>query len=457
MVDSELETNVSSAPRLSPGLKRLLVLFAIINGLIGIKRSVDSLLPPQLYKKDFVQEYLLAKATLSGVNPYLPMPELAGMFLSGANYSELQHPTPHPPGVGLLCLPLAALDYEIAAVLWFFFELACLLASVLLLLRWWGEPVRVGVALALYGLALGWAPVAQDLWFGQLNACLLLLLLLAWLSLRAGKDALGSALLGGMIALKLMAWPVVIFLALRRRWRGVVAAGATTLAAHLVAATMIGSDYVRDYYLKIGPLLASIYRQHDSNFSVWTWGERLFAGGGENFWAPPLWSSAPLAQAFTFLAPIAVLSAALLLAFKARSFDTSFGLLVCAGILVSPIAWTHYLMLASIPIVVVACRLWTIGLPRRIAYPALGLLFALSLTQSSFAIAACSFANDATPDGLPIVPFAAGLITLIPAVALTGLILALWRSDYMKSPRDSQPATSAAGIPLLLDQGRTTC
>lgn len=236
-----------------------------------------------------------------------------------------------------------------------------------------------------------------------------------------------------------------------------MAVGATTLAAHLVAATVIGFDYVRDYYLKIGPLLASIYREHDSNFSVWTCGARLFAGGGENFWAPPLWPSASLAQAFTFFAPIAVLSAALLLAFKARSFDTSFGLLVCAGILVSPIAWTHYLMLASIPMAIFARRLWAIGLPRRMAYPAFGLLFALSLTQSSFAIAACSFANDVTPDGLPIVPFAAGLITLIPAAALTSLLLALWRSDYMKSPEDGQQAMSAAGIPLLLDQGRTTC
>jgi hypothetical protein len=63
-----------------------------------------------------------------------------------------------------------------------------------------------------------------------------------------------------------------------------------------------------------------------------------------------------------------------------------------------------------------------------------------------------SFADGATPDGLPIVPFAAGLITLIPAMALTGLLWTLWRSDHLNLPQDDRLDVSAeeAGPDLLL-------
>ncbi|MGH9939095.1 MAG: glycosyltransferase family 87 protein, partial [Blastocatellia bacterium] len=324
----------SPALTFSPGFKRVLLGIAALNGLVGIKRTIESFGSPQIYKKDFIQEYLMAKAVLNGVNPYLPLPELAKMWMSHANYIELNHPTPHPPVSGLFTVPFALLSYETAAIIWLFFELACLLASVSLLLRWWGGRMKARTVAACFAFALGWAPVTQDLWFSQLSCCLLLLLIGAWLALREGDDALGGALLGGLIALKLMAWPVVIFLALRRGWRGVLAAGAVMATTHLLVGVVAGFNCVKDYYVKIGPLLASFYRPHDSNFSAWTWGHRLFVGGGENISAPPLWSSVALAHLFTYVAPLAILAFGMWLALRAKRFDTAFGALVCVAILV---------------------------------------------------------------------------------------------------------------------------
>ena len=436
MPDARMWSDMKSSSNLtfSPGFKRLLLIIAAINGLVGIKRIIESFGSPQIYKKDFIQEYLMAKAMLTGVNPYLPLPELANRFMSAANYNEIQHPTPHPPGVGLLSLPFGLLNYETAVVIWLFFELACLAASVLLLLRWWGKPVKAGAAIVLFGFALGWAPIAQDLWYGQLNLCLLTLLLSAWLALRAEKNALGGAMLGGLIALKLMAWPIVIFLALSRKWRSVVAASAVVVTVHLIAMVVSGFDCVKDYYLTIAPHVASIYRVHDSNFSAWTWGARLFAGSGANFLAPPLWSSTLLAQLFTYLAPLAILSFALAFALRARRFDTSFGLLVCAGILVSPIAWSHYLALASVPMAITANRLWTMGFPRKLALPAGVFFMLLSVPPLAFAYAAILFTDLKTPEGISAAPFMAGMFTLIPAVALLGLTWLVWRLD--RAPHD---------------------
>src|SRR5262249_20722017 len=244
----------SSNLTFSPGFKRLLFVIAALNGLIGIKRIFESFFPPEIYRKDFIQEYLMAKAILNGVNPYLHLPDLAAIWMNHANnYNALKHPTPHPPVVGLLSLPFGLLSYQAAAVVWLIFELVCLSGSVLLLLRWWGKPINAGRAATLFGIALGWMPIVEELWLGQLSSCLLLLLLGAWFALRVEKDFLGGAMLGGLIALKLTAWPIVIFLALRRRWNGVIAAASVLVAANLLAMAVLGLGCVKNYYLEVGP------------------------------------------------------------------------------------------------------------------------------------------------------------------------------------------------------------
>lgn len=428
----------SSNLTFSPDLKRLLLVISSLCWIIGIKRIVGSFSSPDIYRKDFIQEYLMAKAILTGVNPFLPLPELASQLMGIPNYFVLVHPTPHPPIVGLLSLPFGLLSYEKAAVAWLFFELGCLLASVLLLLRWWGVTLNMGRELVLFGFALVWGPVLEELWCGQLGSCLLLLLLIAWLSLRAEKEALGGAMLGGLIALKLMAWPIVIFLALRRKWNGVMAAATVVVTANLLAMFVIGADRLWDYYFKVGPSVTSIYRSWDSNYSAWTWGGRLFAGSGYHFSAPPLWASTPLAQFCTYAIPVAVLLLGLGLALRARRFDTAFGLLVGTGILVSPVAWPHYLIFVSIPLVIIARRLWVMGFPRELSYLTLGLCMLLSLTGNFLADGARLFASRTTPEGIPVVPFTAAALTLTPAVALLGLLWLICRLDYYYDERSTK-------------------
>jgi hypothetical protein len=437
--------NESQGFTLSPKFRRIFPVFAVLYGLVGIGRIVESFLQPDLYKKDFISPYLLAKAMIQGGDPYLPLPELARIWMSYANYTALDHPTPHPPVFGLFAVPFALLSYEKAAVLWLFFELGCLLASVALLHRWWRGAARPGWIAVWFAFALGWTPVAQDLWFSQLSCFLLLLMIGAWLSLREGRDAMGGTLLGGLMAFKLLAWPVVLYLVLRRRWRGVIAYGVVWSAAHLIAVAVTGLDSVRDYYLKIGPQLASYYRPHDSNFSAWTWGHRLFIGGGENFIAQPLWPSDLLAKFFIPVIPALILAAGLWLAGRAKQFDTSFGILVCVAVLVSPIAWTHYLMFASIPILIIARRLRMMDWPRKLTVLAFVLWLSLSMSQAVYAVAALMLGYRVTADGVTVVSFPVWLLTMFPAFALCALSWVVWRSDPQAITWE-RPASEEANV-----------
>lgn len=342
-------------------LALLLGVMAIYYDSSSYSRIWQSLSAPVMYWKDCISPYLMAKAILNGVNPYLPLPQLAAQWLPQATPGD--HPTPHPPFVGILALPLGFMSYEKVALFWLIFELVCLLATLLLLLRWWGtslNPIKVAV---LFGLVVLWPPVSEELWQGQFMSCLLLLLVGAWLALRSEKWVLGGALLGGMIVIKMMAWPIVLFLALRRQWRSVGAAAVVVITANLLAMAVMGVSVVTDYYFRVGPLNAKLWRPAEWNCSSWAWGIRLFEGAGFSYQLSPWWPAPTLALVATYVFPLIMLFVGIALAWRATSFDTAFSLLAVVSILVSPIAWYFYLLLGVIPFVVLGRRLVAKGLP----------------------------------------------------------------------------------------------
>ena len=422
-------TNPDTKPVLSPGFRRLLFALIALNGLVGGKRIVESFFGLEIYKKDFIQEYLMGKAILSGVSPYLSVVELAARWLPEAGYDRLRHPTPHPPLVGLLGVPFALLEYRAATVVWLGIELLCVGVSIALLARWWGRPLGVrGTALILLGL-LGWVPLVEGLWFGQLTTLLFLLLLLAWGALRREADGLGGALLGLIFAIKLAAWPMLLFLALRRRWRAAAAAGVVIALTHGLAAAVLGIEVVRDYYLEVGPQVAALYRGHDTNYSLTTLGTRLFEGFGNNFRVAPLYASPALARLATLLVSGAALSAGMWAALRARSFDTAFGLLVGLGVLLSPIAWTHYLLVILLPAAILLRRMLTEGASKRRWRALFAMMLAISIAGAGYSSLAQRFAVDGGPGELPVAPFVAGMATLFPLFGLLGVLALLWRSE----------------------------
>ncbi len=425
---------------LSPAMKRYLLIFAAFTALLSVKRVVTSVTTLWIYKKDILSGYLLAKAMVAGVNPYLPLNELANLWLPAHNITDLNHPTPHPFALGWLCLPLAWLSYEAAARVWLLFELCCLGVAVALFFRALELKFQWQCWALACLLALGWAPVLDDLWLGQFSLCLLALCMGAWVVLRENKDWQGGLLLGVLMTLKLVGWPIVLFLLLRRRWHSVLAAGACFAGLHLLAITVHGWALVRDYYLKVGPQLSAHYRPHDANFSAWTLGTRLFTESGLNFALTPLWHAPLLAKLINVLVPVLLLALALWLAWRletqARSFDAAFALLLGAGCVLNPIAWTHYLMLAAPALALIIRRLHEWHWPRRLTYQTLLLVGPLAFAQLTFVAFAMQFASGVNAAGKPIVGALPGLLTLIPLAALLGLLW--WLARLYAEPRPAE-------------------
>lgn len=398
----------------------------------SFRRVWQSLFAPVVYFKDCISPFLMAKALRHGVNPYLPLPELTARWLSAAH--PVNHPTPYPPFVAFVSLPLAFVSYETVTRIWLGLEIACVLGTILLLLRWWGtslHPLKVAVIL---GLSIVWMPLNEELWQGQFMSCLMLLLVGAWLSLRAGKQVLGGALVGALIAIKMTGSPIFLFLALRRKWRAVFSAAAVIIIANLLAMAALGPTVVIDYYHKVAPDNAKLWRPAEANMSAWAWGIRLFQGAGFSYHLHPLYDAPKLAEITTYLFPLAILLLGLTMAWRARNFDTTFSWLAFVSILFGPIAWYFYLLLAVIPIVVLARRLTVQRFP--LGASGLGLTFwvLMSVKPSFYDHLAKSGSSGMYNAAYHMVgvPFAAGLFTLIPTAALFGLLWLVYWTDERK-------------------------
>lgn len=421
-------------------LKRLLLVVGVFNGIIGFYIIKCSFSPPDIYTKDFAQEYLMAKAILNGVNPYLPVTELARIWLTDSNYSAIKHPSLHPPLASLLCLPLSLLNYRQASLVWFAVELGCILAALLLVFRWLRKPIKPLSVLAILFLALGFAPVVHELRAGQLNACLLLLLIGSWMALREGKERLGGVLLGCVIALKWMAWPIIIFLIVRLKWKSIIAVAVVLSVTNLLAILVLGIEVWKDYYLKIAPS-ASYIRTFEYNLSASAFGLHMFSEMGWNHKLIPLWNSPTLALVSSSLITLSILLIGLGMALRASTFDTAFGLLTGVSILVSPVAWSCYLVLAAIPAVILVGRLSASVFPPPFSFRTLFLLCPVLVTLPVNGIIKI-ITGERTSEGMPIVTFIPGLLFMLPTISLIGLLWLVWRSDGVEfSHRDNDHRT----------------
>jgi len=235
--------------------------------------------------------------------------------------------------------------------------------------------------------------------------------------------------------LKLAAWPIVLYLALRRRWNGVLAAMLVVLTTHLLVIIGQGLAVVKDYYFRVGPSISSHYRIYDTNFSTWTIGKRLFDEFGHNIVTAPLWQSPSLANFLTYLVPLGFLILGLALASKAEQFDTSFGILVIVGILINPIVWAYYLVLATIPIIIISRRITMIELSRKMKYGLFVICLLMYIPAPAYVVTARLFSKQTTSNGMSVVPLWAGALTLIPAVATLGIIILLWKTDRIALSR----------------------
>jgi hypothetical protein len=416
-------------------VQRLLTIIAvdaaILAGLISFATLVTISDPELTYQKAFLQDYVVARAIIDGVDPYVSVQELARHYIGPVPPTVFDHPTPHPPTMGVLFLPLAQFRFNVVSYTWLAIELLCLFASVFLLAQSGGRRITPPAILAAALILIAWPAARDDLSLGQMNFVLLLVMTGALHAWRSNRRVLGGVLVGVSLLFKQIFVPVLLLLALRRDWRSVGGSLAAVALGYGVTAAVMGPREILTYFTRAVPAVTEYYRVASWNLSLSTLGWRAFHGtnrvlGGTGIEAEPLLRSDLLAAVTSIAIPALVLLVAL---WSTRSFrlEWSLSILVCVSLLVSPVAWDHYLILACLPAAHLVEFLVRQRFPRRATLLA-GLVAAplvLPYTLWSRISLLLAGQSPAMPQATPI-PFVESLLTMAPTFALGAFTLLLW-------------------------------
>jgi alpha-1,2-mannosyltransferase len=350
---------------------------------------------------DFSTYYAAARALR--LDPHAPIYSTALLARSGAAaHVQLQPPLPYayPPLLAILLAPATIVPFDTLARVWMLGSAAIWLTCTVLLaveVRHLlgtslatppaGKPAPASlparlifdpaplVALAVCALLfLAYRPAAQTLSLGQINFVVLLPLSLVPRLMRCGKERWAGALLAFAAMLKITPALLLVYLAVRHRWRALGAALATLLALGAICLAVVGPGTclaALSQALHVGTsdatlphneaLLAAIVLVLSTSMPSLAPVIRL--GEYALLLALALWLGATLRAG-------GAIRAALAPDVSVRSDTAAYAVALCAMVLVWPIAWSHHylwLLPAAALMLGVTLRDWLAATTRRAA------------------------------------------------------------------------------------------
>jgi alpha-1,2-mannosyltransferase len=260
---------------------------------------------------------------LAGRSPYLP-PNAHQLLVAGNALIT-------PPLLAVIAIPFAVLPFGLGVALW---NLVCAGAFA-------GAISLLGVRdRRLLLIAMCSFPFVSSLILGQPDGLFALAAAIAW---RWRDSWPGAVAVGALIAAKLLAWPLLLWLLVTRRVRGFAIALGSAAALLLLSWAPIGFKGLIDY----PRLLAA--------------DARAFATRSHSIVAAAM--RLGLSQQIgTVLAIICAAVVAVAILRLARDRDQGyFGAAIMVGLLASPLLWSHYLVLLLVPLAIArprTDRLW---------------------------------------------------------------------------------------------------
>jgi hypothetical protein len=313
---------------------------------------------------DFFQDWASARNVLEGRPAYLLLSDALSLYYPKAQGGREPAPTftwnAHPPTSVLAVIPLGLLDYPEAGILWSILGLAAFSASLALILRELRFPVAAWSIFPVVALGLSCSPLRNQIIQGQWSAQLLLLLTLAWVAHRRGHNAWAGFWVGTAAALKLFPIFFLVYFAVLRHWRAVIAGAAWTLASSAATVAVLGVDAYRDYATRVLPTLRH-FQSGWVNASILGFWLKDFVTGAEHYgmYAEPVVSAPLLACAGVAVSLAAVIAVWYFYVNKLRVNkspryqDLGYSLTVVTVLLLSPICWDHYLLLLAMPLAII--------------------------------------------------------------------------------------------------------
>jgi hypothetical protein len=333
--------------------KHLFCLFSLLLGLVGIIIVAQSFSDENIWRKDFLGDYLTARAILLALDPYQPLSTLALIQGYSLPHGTFLHPNPHSPFLTVLSIPFGWFSYKTAAYLILAFEVCCLAFSVIGIGKWLGLKPAPFTTGAIVCLLAGWGAVWENLALGQTNLTILVLLVMGLRGLTTERHIFGGIAIGCAISLKIIYWPLLVPLLLYRKIRVLTAGLATIVVLNSLPIFVLGYQAVEHYYRYVSPTVATYHRAYFRNMSFWSVGWKLFEGTGSPSLAgisvPPLFDLPWLAPFFSYGLVGLLFCGSIILVVKVKNIEAAYAIMICFSLLMSPLCWSHYLVMMAIP------------------------------------------------------------------------------------------------------------
>jgi len=313
--DSDASQRVTGGRLLRFGLNAVLIFVAVAVGFVLVQ-TATLIVQGDFEVVDFRPYYLAAQDVVHGRTLY-PALDTATLA-SGREYV-------YPPLTAILVAPLTALSLTWAAAVW------VVLLGLLVVATLYVAGVRDW---RCYPIALLWVPTLNAVGLGQITVLLGLGAALAW---RYRDEARVAALsVAATLALKLILWPLVVWLAATRRHRAALYAIALAAVLFVASWAVVGFAGVDGYFELLRRIRAL---SEDDAYSVFVV-------------ATEAGLSTRVAHAIGFALTALTLVGCVLLGRRGNERG-AFVFAIATALLASPIVWRHYFELL-IPAVAVA-------------------------------------------------------------------------------------------------------
>jgi hypothetical protein len=320
---------------------------AVFLALVAVQETTMLLLMATSSGNDFEPYWNGARSVAAGASPYAWLAENRPQDVPDYIY---------PPLLAILLAPLTrVLDYAALRGVWLVGSLVCIAVAVPLIWRSsglrWHQHGRLALLAALALLpSTTWA-----LGSGQLSPLLLLVVAGAYAAVVGGRPAVAGGLAAVGAALKVFPLLIGGYLLLRGQWRGVAAAIGVGLALLGVSLVVVGWPAHWAYLGGVVPLQGR-WLGGPFNVSIAGVVTRLLV---ENPFTTPVWNAAVVGQLLIAVATLALLAATVYAVWRApggrdRGSAVGLGLAVVASLLTAPINGQYNLMLAAVPLAIVA-------------------------------------------------------------------------------------------------------
>ena len=315
----------------------------------------------EIFVPDFFQDYASARNYHEKLPVYTDHNITAMLYLDtrlkgGDEYFSFKV-NAHPPSSILIFLPFGKLDFYRAYAIWNLFGMILFVVSIILLLRELNVKANIWIISPMVVAILAGNTVCEVVRLGQLGFILLFLFVLIWIADRSRMWTTAGFLLAIAISIKLFPAFLMIYFAAKRRWSALISCLVSIVAIASVTAMIFGISTYREYFINVFP---RFYWFKNAWFNVSISGyfgrlldaapsiERHFFITEPLFYSP---TTAYILSSFFSMITISIYLYSSMFCETGNNKDLSFGLSLIVMILVSPIAWDHYLVILTIPII----------------------------------------------------------------------------------------------------------